>query len=340
MKKFIICSLLIVLALCQDRSSPRTQIQSFIDGIAKSLNITVTDEIPKCFEDSHVDYFFDLLQTTALYTESIRDGKFNGFMVTAVRSWAVGMKIDKSLKCVGESKDFKSIIKALDIDETNHVEICKMTMLFLDTYPGLVTPILGVMSSHIERKSFEEAGIVLGQGLVELNKNEYDEKTMRVTSFINGIFLRNNVPVPDSLRSHCLEKSENDSVIHILRFYRQWSTSLKETKQREVLRETMHYFLEDGLKHYEETGKEVWECIRNSPDNEKLRRITKYNLDPYDSAFDFDFGNFLSCERNVRRYVKIMTNVRNLLEKKTKFYLLAGLNLGTLLTEVSKSGIN
>jgi hypothetical protein len=250
------------------------------------------------------------------------------------------MKLDKTLKCVGETSDFKSILKALNIKEDNLVEMCKMTMLFLDTYPRLVSPFLETMSSHIQRNSFEEAGTVVGKGLIEINKNEYDVKTMRTTSFINGIFLRNNVPVPDSMRSHCLEKPESDHVRHILRFYSEWANTLEGTKRIEVLRETMKYFLEDGLKHYEAVGNDIWQCIRDSPDNERLRRNTKYNLDPYDSNFDFDFGNFLSNERNVKRYVKIMENIRTVLEKKPKFYLLAGLNFGTLINEVSKGGVN
>jgi hypothetical protein len=316
-----------------------TPIRDFVDGIASVFDYKVSDEIPKCFDGSDdQDNLYFLFKSLHEYSNTIVKGELNGFIVASLQSYRFVVSLKKSLDCVSKTKDWKKALEEMKMKDFEIGEFLRHVYYFTDAYPGKISYIMNDVFPLLEKKEYKLGGIVIGKNVEFLVKEKYDMRIMRVNAFINGIFLRNGIETPTKLREKCILEDKVKSMVHIVDLYHDWARELKDTNDKEAFSHTIKYLAKDGFKHYNETGTKTWDCIRESEDNERFVKRTKYNFDPFDMNFDFDLGVVLSDRKLSARYLKLLKGVRMLMKKRFRYYLLGGVTFGGIIHLVSENG--
>jgi hypothetical protein len=293
------------------------------------------EEIANCFKDEDVDHLWYFVEAVREYAWTIKNGSFTGFLTAAVQTVALDYALKKPFECVFKTKDFKSMVNRVDMKWKNMGEAVKDVLFFIDSNPKISHDI--IEESWIEMKNgcYDKAGVAFGRRAVWIISRKYNVDAMKATAFINGVFLRNNIETPDLMRRECIEKAEGSK--NIVKFFEEWGWFMKGVKENNAWVKTVKYLGTDGWKWFEKSGWAFWRCVKESDDNENFKEETSYDWNPYDVKFDFDLGMCLGDEKFTKKYLRLMKNMRVVIEKG--YYLTGGLEFGKIISITSERGI-
>jgi len=256
----------------------------------------------------------------------------------AVQTVALTFALEKPLQCVWKTKDFKYLVKKLNLKCDDINEVVRLFVFYIDTYPRFSWEIIDNLWDRIETGDFDSAGQQTGIMVQALLSKEYDIDNMKAISFVNGIFLRNDLETPETMRDQCIEGLKTGG--NIVELYKNWAVELKDVKEKKALMKTVEYLGVEGFKWYKKTGFDFWKCVSSCEDNKRLVKETNYEFNPYDMNFDFDLITMLGRERFAEKYLTLMDNMRSVMRKKNQFFLTAGLEFGSIMKLTSENGMS